>query len=389
MSSPREPSRGGPTVHVWNGYSLAERDRRWAAVRAQAAAAGLDCVWVPLGDGVDGRYLTQLRCSSIVLPSDGRDAIVVADRGSRNSWVPEPRLIGRDWPEPMAQALMDAGMEGRRIGVVGLHGGVLSHVRAADGVAVHSALEHVRQRLPRAEFVDATDVVGRVRYVKSEEEIACLRRAVEIAEAGVDELIAGATPGVDMAGLYARVMGRMLRMGSEYYPLALSLDGERHTNPAAGLSLEAGTLLGSEVSAVWGTQVAQQDQPIFFGTPSASWQAAIDLQRRAFERGLEIMKPGATVGELLDGIAALRTPELRVAVLLHGRGAGDDGPLVSPRSSGEAARSLRFEAGNAFVWKPAVTAKDGFAFTWGGTVIITSRGAEKLFQQEHGLVRRA
>ena len=35
------PPGSGATVYVWNGYSLAERDRRWNAVRAGAATAGL------------------------------------------------------------------------------------------------------------------------------------------------------------------------------------------------------------------------------------------------------------------------------------------------------------------------------------------------------------
>jgi hypothetical protein len=35
--------------------------------------------WCPLGDGIDARYMTQLRCSAMVLPSDGRPPIVIAD----------------------------------------------------------------------------------------------------------------------------------------------------------------------------------------------------------------------------------------------------------------------------------------------------------------------
>src|SRR5439155_11175914 len=36
-----------PANSAWKGYSLAERDRRWEAVRANAAKAGFDCVFVP------------------------------------------------------------------------------------------------------------------------------------------------------------------------------------------------------------------------------------------------------------------------------------------------------------------------------------------------------
>ena len=116
------PPGAGATVFIWSGYSLAERDRRWRAVRENAGKAGFDCILVPLGNGVDGRYMTQLRCSAIALPSDGRPPIIIADRRSSNAWAPEPWQTGREWAEPMREALRDLGMERARIGVAGLRG---------------------------------------------------------------------------------------------------------------------------------------------------------------------------------------------------------------------------------------------------------------------------
>ena len=124
------PPGSGATVYVWNGYSLAERDRRWNAVRAGAAQAGFDCILVPLGDGIDARYMTQLRCSAMVLPTDGRAPIVVADRRSNNQWVPDPWQTGREWAEPMGEALRDLGFARARIGVAGLKGGRMTHCDA-------------------------------------------------------------------------------------------------------------------------------------------------------------------------------------------------------------------------------------------------------------------
>ncbi len=169
------PPGAGATVHIWNGYSLAERDRRWKAVRANAAKAGFDCILVPLGDGIDARYMTQLRCSAMVLPTDGRAPIVIADRRSNNAWVPDPWQTGREWAEPMGEALLDLGMERARIGVAGLKGGLVTHCSSIDGVVNHTALEHVMGKLPNARFEDATDVIGLVRYVKSAEEIKFVR----------------------------------------------------------------------------------------------------------------------------------------------------------------------------------------------------------------------
>lgn len=383
-----------PADVTWKGYSLAERDRRWSAVREGAARAGLDCVFVPLGNGLDAEYLTQMRLAALVLPTDGRPPIVVTDRGHGNAWVPETRPANRAWAGPCAQALMDAGMERGRIGVAGLSGGKVSHVRAIDGAVNHGTYAEVVRQLPNASFVDATDVVGEARFVKSEEEIACLRRSAAIAEAGVEEMIELARPGLDQAVLYARVMGRMLELGSAYYALALKCgpvggpEPARYTRPPISKRLQPGDLITNEVSAIWGGQVSQEDQPILLGPIPDEWKPVVELQRRVFEAGLERMRPGTTFGEFIDFINGFSAePELKTLVLLHGRGVGDDGPLLTPRARGAAIRELRFAKGNAFVWKPYAMAGDRrIEFVWGGDVVVTDKGGEVLFRRPHGLV---
>jgi Xaa-Pro aminopeptidase len=379
---------------MWSAYTLAERDRRWNAVRVNAAKAGFDSIFVPIGNGLDARYLTGLRTSSIVIPTDGRAPVVVADRGSSNAWVPEPRLTSRDWAEPMVQALIEAGVERARIGVSGLKGGKVTHVRSPDGVVAHGAYAHVLARLPDATFEDATDVVGFARYIKGDEEIEALRRATAIAEAAIDEMIEQARPGVDAAVLYARVTGRMLRLGSEHHPLAVTIDHldnrepARYTSPPLGKRLQPNDLITNEVSAIWSGQQCQEDQPILLGSIPEAWKPVIDVQREVFEAGLAFMKPGTGFAEMIDfvnGFGARRG--MRTSILMHGRGYGDDGPLISPRATGERIRDVRIERGNAWVWKPTAHSADGrITFTWGGDVVVTDRGGEVLFKRPHGLV---
>jgi Xaa-Pro aminopeptidase len=388
------PPGSGATVHIWNGYSLAERDRRWQAVRENAAKASLDCIFVPLGAGVDARYLTQLRCSAIVLPTDGRAPIVIADRRSSNAWVPEPWQTGREWAEPMAEALLDLGMQRARVGVVGLKGGLLTHCNSIDGVVNHAAFEYVIGKLPDAHFDDATDIVGTVRYVKSDEEIASVRQSAEVAAAGADELIKLARPDVDASVLYADVLARLIELRSEYYPLAFTIDSmgtekpRRYVNPPIGRRLERNTLLTNEINANRGAQLTQVSQPVLLGKVPDEWKPVIELHKEVYEAGLAMIKPGTTFGALTDlvnGFGAKR--RMKTAMQLHGCGYGDDGPLFSAKSPGDRVRDLRIEKGNAFVWKPiAMTADEKFQFSWGGPVIVRERGCEPLFKREHGIV---
>ena len=388
------PAASGATVHIWNGYSLAERDRRWNAVRANAAKAGMDCIFVPLGNGVDGRYLTQLRCSAMVLPTDGRAPIVIADRRSSNAWVPEPWQTGREWAEPMGEALLDLGMQRARIGVVGLKGGSVTHCSSLDGVVNHTAFEYVMSKLPNATFEDATDIVGVVRYVKRDEEITFVRQSTDVATAGVDELINLARPGVDAGVLYADVLARLIELRSEYFPLALTIDAigaekpKRYLNPPLGRWLEPNALITNEVNAIRGAQLTQVCQPILLGKIPDAWKPLIELHKEVYEAGLAAIKPGTTFGaltEFVNGFGVKRG--VKTVVQLHGCGYGDDGPLLSARSRGDRVRGLRIEKGNTFVWKPiAMTADEKIQFSWGGPLIVTDKGCESLFQREHGMV---
>jgi Xaa-Pro aminopeptidase len=387
------PPGAGATVHIWNGYSLAERDRRWNAVRANAAKAGFDCILVPLGDGLDARYMTQLRCSAMALPSDGREPIIIADRRSSNEWAPNPWQTGREWAEPMAEALLDLGMQNAHVGVAGLKGGTYSHCDSIDGVVNHSALNYVMGRLPNAKFTDATDLIGVVRFIKSAEEIPWLRRSAEVAEAGVAELIKLARPNVDASALWADVTAKLSELRSEFFPPVITVDPigtekpKRYANPPVGKRLAANTLIASEVSAVRGAQLSQICQPILLGKVPAEWRPVISLHKEVYEAGLALIKPGTTFGALKELVNAYGAKcGMKTITQLQGCGYGDDGPLLNARLHGEQVRGLRMSAGNVFVWKPIAQSADGkIQFTWGGPVLVTEKGAEALFKREHGM----
>ena len=388
------PPGSGATVFIWNGYSLAERDRRWSAVRANAAQAGFDCILVPLGDGIDARYMTQLRCSAMVLPTDGRAPIVIADRRSNNQWVPDPWQTGREWAEPMGEALRDLGFERARIGVAGLKGGRVTHCDAIDGVVNHTALETAMGKVPNARFEDATDVIGLVRYVKSAEEIQFARRSAEVAAAGADELIKLARPGVDAGMFYADVLAQVLALRSEYFPMTLTIDSigtakpKRYSNPPLGRRLEADALITSEINAIMGAQLTQVCQSVLLRKIPEPWKPVIALQKEVYEAGLQMIKPGVTFGALEDFVQGFGTKSgMQTILQMHGCGYGGDGPLFTHRVTSERARDLAVEKNNVFVWKPLARSADGrIEFTFGGPVVVTEGGCESLFKREPGLV---
>jgi Xaa-Pro aminopeptidase len=384
----KPPPRAGATVYVWADYSIAERDRRWKAVKEAGKKAGFDCIFVPLGDGVDARYLTQLRCSSVIMPTDGRAPIIIADRSSKNAWAPEPWQVGREWTEPMAEALLECGMERARVGVAGLKGGKFTHITSIDGVVNHGAFSAVLKRLPNAKFEDATDVLGVVRYVKGEEEIAAMRKATAIAESGIDELKNIAGSGVDAAKVYADVMARMMEQGSEYFPFALSIDGRRYADPPLGVRLQKNSFIGGEIVSVWGTQIAEEVQGVLLGAIPDAWKPVAERQNEVYDAGLKLLKPGTPCADVLDFAKSVEKKDgLTTNIFLAGRGAGDDGPLIHASTSPEKLKGLTIQKNTLWLWRPAVKCSDRkVELAWGGTVLVTDKGAERLSKRPHALI---
>ncbi|HZT09116.1 MAG TPA: M24 family metallopeptidase, partial [Chloroflexota bacterium] len=257
----------------------------------------------------------------------------------------------------------------------------------------YGSYTEVVRRLPNATFEDATDVIGFARYVRGDEEIAAFRRAVAIAEAGVDEMARVARPGIDEAELYARVTVRLLELGSEHHNWAMNVgpvDGARPriTDPPIGRRLQHGDYITNEVSAVWGGQLAQEDQPILLAPVPEAWKPVMEVQRAVWEQGLNVLKPGASFAEIIDFVNGFGARYgMKTGLTMHGRGYGNEGPIITPRLSGESIRDVRVEKNNTFVWKPQASTLDGsVSFSWGGDVLVTDSGAEKLFQRAHGVI---
>ena len=398
-----------PAEIEWSGYSLAERDWRWQRVRANAAKAGFDCIFVPLcvdgrnlhlsleqarGTRSDCRFLTGLDNAAVILPTGSAQPIVISDQVSGNEWVRDLRPVENSWGASMAQALIEAGMERARIGVSGIQRGFYTHGRAFHGVINHTSYAEVLRRLPKARFENGTEAVGHARYVKSAEQIACLRRGAAIAAAGIEKMIELARPGMDEGLLYANVMQRMVSLGSEYYPMAFYSGPQgagrlpRFEDPAEGRTLQANYRIANEVDAVFGGLIAQEQQPIFLGVLPDDWKPAIDLQRDMYYAALEHLIPGRPFAHFMDMINSFGDKRgMKSQLLMHGRGYGDDGPLFTPQNRGARNRDLLIEKDCVFIVKPIAHSADGsFDTSWGGCVRVTETGGEPLVKRTPGMV---
>lgn len=387
-------------------FSVDERDQRWARVRAAMERYGLDAL-VALPNSshwdqfqADVRYLTQIGGNAteaaVVFPRDGEvTAILRGDNdiawwSLQQDWVDDLRPSRRLYSTQVAERLRELGLQRGRIGVSGLEG----LVRAPEGVVIWGIMERLRSELPEARFIDATAALQETRAIKSTEEISFLRCAAGVAESAVARMMELARPGVPERRIYGAMIETMLSEGGEVPTMILWGAGQRPPWPHRMLTdrvLQPGDLLNNEVEAKWAGYIAQAVAPLALGTADPTSREVFARSAELFEDLCAAMRPGVTFQTVWERYrSAVEQAGFEPgAALLHGRGLGEDRPLLWGHRPPEDP-ALALEEGMVFILKPAVfppggrdvVLQDGetveLAVRAGDTVVITASGAERL-----------
>jgi len=103
------------------------------------------------------------------------------------------------------------------------------------------------------------------------------------------------------------------------------------------------------------------------------------LSVELFNKMSAMMKPGVSMGELMDAAQAMgKGAGYTTRLVIHGRGTGEDRPLITG-SVDETIRSVKLQANNVFILKPPVSmAEPRRSINFGDTVVVTANGAERL-----------
>jgi Xaa-Pro aminopeptidase len=223
-----------------------------------------------------------------------------------------------------------------------------------------------------------------------------MRRTVAIAEAGFDHLVELARPGLDENVLYGAVTARLLELGTEYYnTLGMTIDPigargtHRYLNPPIPHVLEPNDLIATEANTLYGGQATQEQQLVVLGPIPDLYKSYVEMQRELFEGSLELLKPGNTFGEVVDYILGFgKGRGVKSLVMIKGPGLGEEGPFGAPTGSVRPeAREVRFQAGNALVWKPTIYSDDMKTnYIWGGCVVVHDSGPEVVGKRSQGMV---
>ncbi|MFD8336816.1 M24 family metallopeptidase [Streptomyces solisilvae] len=275
----------------------AERTLRHTKVRAAMAENGLDAV-LAYGPGwrrENVRYFADARVtgssSFVLFPASGEVAAFSTRRSDlpelrRRGWVDSADTLDVWDPAPLTDRLRD--LRPRRIGI--------AHYELLPAMLANA----LRTALPGTEIVSATSLLDGVRMVKSDWELARMRRSAAVCAAGWDAFVDVLEPGLPEYRIVAEVEARIKELGAEdnFMLIASGKDEVRGMTAPTPRVLQAGDMVRTELTPQMDGYWLQICRSAVVGKPSEGQYRSFDLFNEAVEAGMAAVRPGVTAHDV-------------------------------------------------------------------------------------------
>jgi Xaa-Pro aminopeptidase len=200
------------------------------------------------------------------------------------------KLLGRSPAEALAQLLRAKGLSNAT--VAWDHEGMAQEVK-----------NHLRDSLPQARFIDGSDLFRLIRMIKSQDEIAGLKKACELNDRSVRAMFESAAVGATelelSAVFYQQVGGGRGTVGWQHLG-----SGKRSAGifPPSNKKLEPGDLLRTDVGIYLNSLHSDVCATGVLGEATTLQKKLFDAGAKGIAACLDLCKPGRLPSELLDAL---------------------------------------------------------------------------------------
>lgn len=255
---------------------------------------------------------------------------------------------------------------------------------------------HVTLEGAVTEVVDLAAVYTRLRMVKSDAELAWLRRGAELSDRAVVALRDAVRPGMDERELGAIVEGAYLADGGTnhiHYFGVTSMANPNRCVPSQWPStrrIEVGDVLTTEISASWWGYPGQVLRTMTIGADATPHYSRLhEVADEAYDAVLAVLADGTSASRIVD-VASTVIDGNGFTIyddLVHGYGGGYLPPVLGVHSRpNEPTPDLTLRAGMTVVVQPnVITPDERTGVQTGGLVRITDDGVEELQRAPRGL----
>ena len=248
-------------------------------------------------------WVTPTRPFYFLLPRSGNPTAIIPQGGELtwqlSSWV--ERIVTWPAPRPENEGVDEVVSEFRRIqrryGRFGIELGPESRI----GMTLGDVLKLIEEIKP-TDIADCSGLCRELRIIKSDAEIARIRRACEIASDAFDALPGFITPGsteIDVAG---RFKANMILAGAEKVPFTGMSSGnggyETIITRPSSRQLGKGDILVIDTGAKYEGYFCDFDRNFSIGEPPGEVNRMNELLFQATAAGIEAARPDNTAAEL-------------------------------------------------------------------------------------------
>lgn len=301
--------------------TLAERDRRYAGLRALMETQGFDAIIVGsfqgrerlesylIDDFLDGVVVLPLKSDPVLLAFGGSriSRVFESERRGFDVWVPDVRMSAGG--ARVAEVLRERELEHGRIGIVGFGPTAPGEAEGLLPLGFHTSFV---KALPHATIGDFTLTFTDFMLVKSAEEIALLRFSAKVSEAACKVMMEVARPGVSEALVYADTVREIHRWGCDLrYPFFSLQSGKDNIGwgvPRWSLRaeppriLEVGDLVQAEIHTIYGGVEGQVNMSVALDPVDEVVNRLEAVARDSYEAGLSAVRPGVTFASVVQAM---------------------------------------------------------------------------------------
>lgn len=251
------------------------------------------------------------------------------------------------------------------------------------------------------EVTDATALLSSCKVVKTADELECIRRAQAINEQAildVERLVAPGVPGTKLSGTFLRRIFELGASANTVDPIWQAMppriaDGPYTVTgdvvfptPTTGRRFAAGDVVWVDTGIDYEGYASDFGCTFVVGGPEPRHHAQAARWREIVDRCLEVLKPGATAGDLVRAAAANgNRPWLPHLYLAHGIGTNSaEMPLVGTDLGAEFDDALVLAPGMVLVFEPVVWDDGEAGFRAEEIVTVTDDGYGYLSARDGG-----
>lgn len=328
-----------------------------------------------IGCVIPSQFFVRRRHAIFVKPFQGSPTLIVADmeeeHAKQYSTVHDIRSYREFLLDPidlLADVLKEKGLDRRRLGIE------LKYIPASD-------FKRLRNKLPKAEFVESDDLFEVLFSVKNDRQLKLIKKVASAAEKAIKDGFETIKPGMNEYELARIMTNRFYKEGGDGIRILTVGSGDRSSLPNVSASnrvIKKGDLIRVDFLGLFEYFMSDVCRTAIVGKPTAQQEETWNKLVKTEAAMLEIIKPGVRACDLYDSYLKMWKSFGFKPVRFIGHGLGlsaHERPLLSDFDK------LPLQEGMVLCIEPLLLIKGYGGYHLEDEILVTNDGCEIITNQ--------